>query len=258
MGAKKKIVAEVEDGIDELEIETQVIPKANSGVEPEGVRPTGKTLLHAFYKRFPGKCMTVGECKDLLPQFKQYYFERKREEIETSAMSIINDFGEKIAPLFFTPYPQQFKLWRANWDRTLMAERGMVLEERKHSAVIRKAIQTVDDAGNLLAPDEDTLEMGNRVLAGELLHDALKIIKAEDAERIMFDEDTRIKRKNYVLNITKNLQGSEALKLKRSAESRENANFLITLLRKAQAGLITVNDLKLMRGATSGKSEVAE
>src|SRR3989338_3845221 len=124
------------------------------------------TKRFSFYENFDGHYQKIGELKELIPQFKVFYYVEKRKEPERSAIKVINDFNGQIAPLTFFPWEKQYRLWRKKWDAELIAEQSYKQEQRQ-------IIKLRDERNEMVVPDEYALEVGTHTLAGELLNDAM-------------------------------------------------------------------------------------
>ena len=132
----------------------------------------------SFYEGFDGRYHKIGELRDLIPQFKSFYYAERRKEPGRSAIKIINDFNTQITPLTFFPWEKQYRLWRKRWDAELLAIEGYQEQQKE----VRQLIKVRDEQNALLVPSDESLEAGTRTLAGELLNDALVILKKDQAE----------------------------------------------------------------------------
>lgn len=201
----------------------------------------------SFYEGFNGRYHKVGEIKDLISQFKAFYYAEKRKDPTRSAIKIINDFNKQIKPLTFFPWEKQYRLWRKKWDADLLAEQGYKQQERE----IRHLVKLRDEESAFIVPNEDTLEVGAKTLAGELLNDAFNILKTDQETDAGYTSDEEIRRRNYVLNVynyvTKAVYGKEALRIKSNKDKRETVDFLMVILRQATAGKITEEELNLLK-----------
>lgn len=206
------------------------------------------TKRFSFYENFDGHYQKIGELKELIPQFKVFYYAEKRKEPERSAIKIINDFNRQIAPFTFFPWEKQYRLWRKKWDAELIAVQTYKREQRQ-------LIKMQDKQNALIVPDEYTLEKGTQTLAGELLNDAMGILKGDQESGDAFEEEILIKRRSYVLNVfnyvTRAVQGKEALKIKSNAEKRETLGFLTALINRSTAGKITPDEMQLLKQSVS-------
>src|SRR3989344_9655800 len=95
------------------------------------------TKRFSFYENFDGHYQKIGELKELIPQFKVFYYAEKRKEPERSAIKIINDFNKQITPLTFFPWEKQYRLWRKKWDAELVAERGYSQQQRAMRQIVK-------------------------------------------------------------------------------------------------------------------------
>lgn len=92
-------------------------------------------------------------------------------------------------------------------------------------------------------PVEERLEKRAETLAEKLLNDAEEVLASPDEMRVDKQgneyADTTSRRK-YVLavmaHVSKMVQGKQTVKLKKGEEARNNASFLMDLLKKAQSG----------------------
>lgn len=200
----------------------------------------------SLYEGFDGRYHKVGEIRELIPQFKAFYLAERRREPERSAMKIINDFNRQIAPQSFFPWEKQYRLWRRKWDAQLLAEQGYREEHKDVRQIIK-----LEDERNAIVPDEYALEAGAHTLAGELLNDALGILKQDQESEESYEDEIIVKRRNYVLNVfnyvMKASHGKQALNIKTNAEKRETADFMMTLLNRAAAGKLTDKEMEMLQ-----------
>ena len=216
---------------------------------------TDSTKKFSFYENFDGRYHKVGEIKELIPQFKVFYYAEKRKEPERSAIKIINDFNKQITPLTFFPWEKQYRLWRKKWDAELIAERGYSQQQR----AIRQIVKLRDEQDAAIVPDEYALEIGAHTLAGELLNDAMSILKRDQENEDSYDEEILIKRRTYILNVfnyvTRAVHSKESLKIKSNAEKRETLGFLTALINRSTAGKITDDEMALLKQSATSKQD---
>lgn len=235
----------------ELEIKKEnfedVEEKPATGIKAE----KNKKFFNFYIDTFDGKYDKVSNVTEIIPSFKDFYYQKKLAEPELSAMVIIREFQEKIAPVRFFPYPVQFRRWRAKWDRDIASQLGFrdeTLEARKEFA---HQIKLRDERGSQLVPQDGDLEQGAQTLAGILLNDAQEQLIADREMEEIYSSDELIKRKNYALNvfthITKAIQGNKVIAIKNNAEKRETAGFLMNILQRATAGKMSEEDLELLK-----------
>ncbi len=213
-------------------------------------------LSTLFYAQDYGRFQRVGEYRDLIPKFKDFYYKRKMETTaKYSSMKIVSEFQETIKPLIFCPYPNQYRMWRKKWDVEIMANFSF----RRETAKTEKALR-IENKKNLKENnnvDMDGLEGGVNTLADSLLSDATGMLSGDQDMENLLSSDELIKRRNYILNVmrhvTRLVQGKEALKLKSNANQRENAGFLMNILNQATSGKLTTEALNVLKGSVIKK-----
>ena len=197
----------------------------------------------------------IEEYRDLIPAFKDMYYAEKKTNPGCTMKSILRKFNlEVCAPLNrnFHPYLTNTKLWRTKWDRDiasqLQAEGATELAKRE----VQQVIKTRNEDGrlDLGAVSDGALEAGARTLGGELLNDAMQMLKDDQDLEEVYTDEVLIKRRAYIVNVfghvTKLVHGKAALLLKASQEKRENASFLMTLLAKASSGKLTDEEMGML------------
>lgn len=207
-----------------------------------------------FYENFDGCYHKVEEIRDLIPQFKAFYMVERRREPDRNAIKIINDFNRQIAPATFFPWEKQYRLWRKKWDTALLAEHGYREEQR----AMRQIIKVRDEQDAPIVPDEYDLESGAHTLGGELLNDAVNILKQDQESEDAYKDEITIKRCNYALNVfnfvLRASRSKESLNIKSRAEKRETAGFLMTLSQAAHAGKLTKEQMQMIRDSAKRTS----
>lgn len=210
---------------------------------------TRYTSKFSFYENFDGHYHKVHEIRDLIPQFKAFYYAEKRKDLSMSAIKIINAYNAQITPLTFFPWEKQYKSWRKKWDAELLAIQGYHEEQKE----VRELVKVRDERSALIVPEDETLEAGARTLAGELLNDAMGILKQDQEQEDLYEDDIIVKRRNYVLNVynhvTRSAHSKEALRLKSNAEKRETMGFLMDLMSHATAGKITDDQMEILKAS---------
>jgi hypothetical protein len=203
------------------------------------------------YRGELGRYQKLGEMIDLIPQFKEYYYQRRLTGIKTPTIKILREFQETIKPLFFVPYPAQYRMWRGKWDVEIAERIAFSSKELQIKRDMNSAIQLHNEEGAKIVPDEQTLEDGSKTLAGALINDATNMLREDQALEEIYTADELINRRKYVLNVmayvTKLVHGKKALDLKANADKRESANFMMELLRKAKSGKMTAGDLSMLK-----------
>lgn len=196
--------------------------------------------------------------RDLVPRFRDFYYEQKMENPDIREKDVMDKFDAAIAPRIFNPWPVTLKKWRRKWDKdidTQMRERKLRIKEETRMVKLR------DDAGNLIVPEYSTLEGAAQSLGAELLNDAMNMIKADQIDEDIYDDDIIIKRRNYALNvfnfISRSVHKKSELKLKEKTDERETAAWLMDIVRVASAGGIAEDDMQMMKDAVQGAINVA-
>ncbi len=226
--------------------------KAKGAGDPEDVMKFGRLWYGDRFHHF----MKVGECRHLLPAFKDLYYERKIADKTTTTKVIVNEFNKQIAPEILTPYPTQMASWTKKWNRHILEQLGM-----KEAALVKKGevhqlikVRAQERALAYGIPEDTALEEGVRTLAGELINDAAQMLRDDQDDGEQYDTDELIKRRNYVVNVlghtTRMVQGKAALLLKANQEKRETAGFLMDLMRQAASGKLTKEEMSELRTVT--------
>lgn len=202
---------------------------------------------------FDGNYMRISELRDMLPRFKEFYYQKREELPNIQAVKVILLFNELIAPDRFFPYPNQYRQWRKKWDldiarKTMGAELALEVPEKK------TIVKTQDEQNNLLVPTENELEAGAKTLGGELMNDAMNMLRQDQASGDdMYDDEILIKRRHYVLNVfnfvMRAVNAKEALIIKKQQEKRETASFLMDLIRRSTAGRVTPDEMNLLKSS---------
>ena len=222
---------------------TTIEPKKSKSLD------IGKSFYGETYERF----MRVGELMDALPAFKELYYTRKIGNPQATNRDIIMEFNEAIVPRKFHPYTQQLKQWTRKWDADILAQMRMKDGAITTKKEVYQVIKTRDENDNIAiaAPDDNSLESGVRTLGGELLNDAMQMLKEDQDREDIFDQEELMRRRNYVVGVfahtTRMVQGKAGLLLKASKESRESAGFLMDLLRRATSGKMTTEELDFLK-----------
>ncbi len=204
-----------------------------------------------------GLYMKIGDLKEFIPRFKDYYYDKKQENPNASVIGIITSFNEMIAPDKFYPYPTQYRIWRKKWDREILEKAmGAVLAVE---SPVSKAIKTRDEQNNLMIPTDEDMEDGAKTLGAELVNDAMMMLKKDQAMgEDMFTDEMLVKRRRYVLTVYNHVISAanrkEALKIKKQQEKRETAGFLMDLIRSSTAGHMSQDDIDILKGSVINNS----
>lgn len=216
------------------------------------VNVVGKSYYGDFFQRYH----RIGEIADLIPEFKEFYYEAKIKDAKAGLLNILQEFNKQVAypkGKQFHPYPNQVKIWITRWNKDINEKRIEQGLEVLPKAPTKQIIKTRGEDGEIIlgASHENELETGMKTLAGELLNDAFQVMKdTQDLEDVYSTEEL-IKRKNYVLNVmahtTRLVHGKAALMLKASEEKRNNASFLMDLLAKASSGTMSQAEMDMLK-----------
>lgn len=219
------------------------------------IDPVGKTIYGDSFTGFN----KIGEITDLIGPFKEYYYEQRIKNPNVTKSQILREFNSNhCVPLGkkFHPSMSQMRTWHRKWDKDLMQQRaGKELDIPDLQArEIRQIVATRRDGELVIGlPTDSELEAGLRTLGGEIMNDALQMLRDDQELEEIYDDDTLIKRRNYVVNVfghvTKLVHGKAALMLKASEEKRNNAGFLMSLLARAQAGKVTDDEMEVLKTA---------
>jgi len=242
----------VEDGeLAPLEVKMKTKPKRQSSekkIDAAGISYYGE--------RFTGY-QRIDAVRDLIPAFKDLYYQRMVENKETRITHVLKEFNNIIAEEGRTFFPNTalVRSWKKKWDRDILEKRGMMLEDIKAEKHVQQVMKT-RNSGNTgvvdyVAPSHETLEEGLQTLGGELLNDAMQMLRDDQMNEDIYESDELVKRKGYVVNVfghvTKMVHGKAALMLKASQEKRENAGFLMDLMRQATAGKMSAEEIAALK-----------
>jgi len=198
----------------------------------------------------------VAEYKDLLPAFKDWYYDKKIKNSKETLTNIMQSFNTEVCmPMnrMFHPPIHGIGIWRAKWDLDLMQQiRGtdIVLSNKRN---IYEVIKTRDNERNLVLGQvtDSELEAGVKTLGGELINDAMQMLQDDQQLEEIYDDETLMKRRSYIVNVfahtTRLVHGKAALMLKASEEKRNTAGFLMNLLARASAGQMTDEEMDLLK-----------
>ena len=223
----------------------------------------GEKIGHNYYgDDFTGFSKTK-EVADLIPAFKDYYYEKRiaatDDEVEKGIwVKVLRGFNEEIAKPMgrkFHPYAQMIRPWIQRWNKDILRKKAEMKTgaEITTAQEIRQIVKTRADGYAMFAPDDDSLEAGVRTLGGEVLNDAMQMLRNDQEREETYDDETLIKRRNYIVNVlshtTKLVHGKAALMLKASEEKRSTATFMMTLLGKATSGKLSDEEVDLLETA---------
>lgn len=203
--------------------------------------------LGCWYKNFDGKFSKLAEIRDLIPKFKDFYYSKKLEDPNWTSIKLVDAFNEVIVPQRFFPTTDMYKRWRRRWDDEI-AQKALGM---KLSKIDEKIVVTRNEQNKLLSPSDNELELGGKTLAGELMNDAMNILKNDQVREELYDDEIIVKRRHYVLNVfnfvMRAVHTKQALLIKGRAEKRETAGFLMDIVRRSTAGKITPEEMVLLK-----------
>lgn len=235
-------------------------------VKAKYLDPVGRSL---YGPEFPG-FHKLADIKDLIPAFKEYYYQEKIKNDKTTLTFILNSFNtETCKPLARTFYPSlnQVRLWRKKWDLDLMQQKQgkeLILMDDVEKKNIKQVLKTRGDDRELIlgGTTDGELEMGMRTLGGELMNDAMQMLRDDQELEEVYEPEILVKRRSYVLNVfshvSKLVISKAALMLKASEEKRNNAGFMMSLIAKAQSGKMSDEEMALLRTAYVPKKDVEQ
>ncbi|MBT9151004.1 MAG: hypothetical protein DDT40_01185 [candidate division WS2 bacterium] len=91
-------------------------------------------------------------------------------------IKLIDAFNELTnPPRKFFPTIDMYKRWRRKWDDEIAQK----IFGAKLSKIEKKIIVTSNERNELIPPSDNELEMGGKILAGELMNDAMNILKKD-------------------------------------------------------------------------------
>lgn len=215
--------------------------------------PTGVAYYGARFTHY----MKVDEYRWLIPKFKELYYERMIADPKTKLTHLLKEFNEDLweEGRFFFPNTTVVRQWKKKWDKDILEKKGMMLDvitpEKRVQQVMKTRASEENGVTAYEAPNHETLEQGLQTLGGELLNDAMQMLKDDQALEDIYESDELMKRRTYITNVfghvTKMVHGKAALLLKASQEKRENAGFLMELMKKATAGKMSVADITALK-----------
>lgn len=228
--------------------------------EPQAHGGSLKRRSYPVYKNFDGQYRKLQELRHRIPEFRDFYIQKRfvgKEKL--SAIKIVDQFNElyphKEGELPFFPNPGMYQRWRKRWDAEqtgLVKTAEVRLAEREEARLIN-----TDDPHPM-----EILEERVNTLGAELANDAMQTLRETQDREEYFDDEVVVKRKQYALNvfayITKAAHSKATLDLKRHAEGRETAGFMLDILRRANAGKLSSDEIAVLRGSIRPKQEYGD
>lgn len=206
--------------------------------------PREKTKMGVLHygNEFAGYMKLPEIVKDI-PAFKDFYIARKRLNPDMSNIQICRAFNEEVMypqGMRFHPHQTHLSQWAEKWEGSTIPDSELI-------------------AGDVLVPPTDAeLEVGMRMLGGDLLKDASSVLNEATGD----DSEMSLKQRTYVVSvfshITKMVHGKANIMLKQSEEKRNTASFLMSLLSKATAGTITDDEISVLESSYQPKEQDVE
>lgn len=240
----------INDAADEQDEREEEVKKK---VRSFAIDPVGRTLYGEKFERF----QKLDDYKHLIPAFKEHYYKCRIENPKCTLSSITLSFLAAIEheEVGFYPYPNALRNWRKKWDKDILEKKGMqmaVITTKKNVQQVLKTRQS-EDGGVVQygTPSYESLEESLQTFGGELMNDAMQQLRSDQDSEDMFESDELMRRKGYVLqvfsHVTKMVHGKAAILLKASQEKRENANFIMDLMKKSTSGEMSVEDIQALK-----------
>lgn len=220
------------------------------------------------------KYQKIEEYRDLIQPFKEYYYARKKENVNATLSGIVKDFNETLVDKLpngltdrrkFHPYTSQLRTWRKKWDTDILDQMGLIIPADATKSHINKVIKTrqEEDSNKYYIPDYKSLEGAVQTLGGELINDAFVQMEEDRKNSEDFSPEELMKRKKHILDVfsgvSKMVQGKANLLLKESQEKREEAGFIMDFMRAAASGSLKPEDIEdLKKVYTNTNPKVTE
>lgn len=245
------------DDTNKIEVSLEAQPHGGSlRRKKNAIEKYGERLFGAFFEGF----QKTELIKDQILLFKEYYYKKRSENVQLPIMEICRMYNEEMLyPEFkiFHPFPNTAMTWQKKWDYDIAQkiQKNLAVADSKNKA-IEGLVTTRDEFNQLIIqpPADHSLESAVRTLAGELINDALSMLREDQALEEMYDPEVLVKRRNHIVNVLHKAGGfiheKENLRIKSSEEKRNTAGFLLELLAKASAGTITKEEMALLKSSS--------
>lgn len=244
---------EEDDLLDDSQISTLI--EESQEPQPHGgslqrTKKIDQAALSVYGESFVGY-QKIEEVRDLIPAFKEFYYEEVIKNPKAKIGEMLREFNESINPRKFHPYMTNIRAWRIKWDADILEKKNMAVADITTEKAVQQVLKTRNDDRSLIAPEDSSLEAGVRTLGGELLNDAFQMLREDQQNPEIYDDEVLVKRRNYIVgvfgHVTKLVHGKAALLLKASEEKRNNAGFLMELLAKATSGKLSDSDMEMLK-----------
>lgn len=220
------------------------------------INPVGLSIYGDKFKKFS----RLGEINDLIPSFKDWYYQKKMANDKETLTNILRTFNSEVCEpqeRVFHPKTSTMRLWRNKWDLDMIEQ----MREINHEVTDKKIIRQLVQVRNSDIPEVE-LEHGVKTLGAELLNDAMQMLTDDQQLEDIYDSEELMKRRSYILNVfshaTKLVHGKAALMLKASAEKRDTASFLMSLLSRATAGKVSDEEINVLKSAYAPKQDAQQ
>ena len=232
-------------------------------VKQRKIDPVGKMVFGEKFKGF----MKTEEVIAQIPAFKEFYYQAKIKNPNETLTKILQSFNKEVCDplnILFHPYMYQLRMWRKKWDLDLlqqMTDKDISISDKRN---IHQVIKTRNEENRLVlgGTQDSELEAGVRTLGGELLNDAMQMLRDDQELEEIYDDEVLMKRRSYIVNVfahaTKLVHGKAALMLKASEEKRSTATFLMSILSRATSGKMTEEEMELLKIPYIAKSDNIE
>lgn len=179
--------------------------------------------------------MTAEELRPFLDEYKAYYLANKAH---FSIPEILRNFRILKASMGISFKPQNVtvkRLYKA-WDKEEEMKKNVVAYEKKNGPINSEVLREANTFNEKLESFADLL-----------LEDAIETMgDGEENARL------KIEKKKYALGVAKVLfekvQKDKLVSLKMKKDSRDGANWMLTLIQKAKSGELSGDDIKLLSG----------
>ena len=224
--------------------------KAVETQEPQAHGGSLKRKSYPTYAGFDGRFRRLAEVRDRIPAFREFYIEKRYvdKDNKLSAIKIVDQFNELNPPGDFFPESGMYRRWRNKWDDEAVG----LAKTAEIRLAEREERKLIDPEAN---PTMVQLEESMHTLGAELANDAMTTLRETQDREEYFDDEVVVKRKQYALNvfayITKAAHSKTALDLKKHGEARETAGFMLDILRRANAGKLSDDELAVLRGSVN-------
>lgn len=222
-------------------------------IKTQGDVATG-TIIPTAAKAYYGDAFTGYTSKDqidiMLPDFKRCYFEIRKINEKPKIKAVLTEFNRQSYPQTFFIEPQKASKLLKKWNKEYEHQQTVQFIDEQ-----RAELQRRDET--LLEYTDEKLERTTRTLGGELLNDALIMLRNDQQNAEDMTPQDIINRRKYITNVlshaTKLVHGKASLMLKASEEKRNTTSFLMTLLAKATAGTISESEMALLEDTYKNK-----